>query len=79
VSALSSTEVANQARALVVAGDLNHEPDAATTLLLTGPPGSKIRTPRLPASPTRATATGSGTLAELSNRPNRLLVGVGAR
>jgi hypothetical protein len=44
VSALPSTEMANQARAVVVAGDLNHEPDAATTLLLTGPPGSKIRT-----------------------------------
>jgi endonuclease/exonuclease/phosphatase family metal-dependent hydrolase len=32
-------------RAVVVAGDLNDEPDAATTLLLTGPPGSEIGTP----------------------------------
>jgi endonuclease/exonuclease/phosphatase family metal-dependent hydrolase len=50
VSALSSTEVANQARALVVAGDLNHEPDAATTLLLTGRPArrSAPRAFRLP-------------------------------
>jgi hypothetical protein len=75
VSALSSTEVANQARALVVAGDLNHEPDAAITLLLTGPPGSKIRTPRLPPArpgrrpPALEPSPGS------SNRPNRLLVG----
>jgi hypothetical protein len=75
VGALSSTEVANQARALV-AGDLNHEPDAATTLLLTGPPGSKIRTPRPSASTTRATATGSGTLAELIEPPESPVGGV---
>jgi hypothetical protein len=74
VSALLSTEVANQARA-PVAGDLNHEPDAATTLLLTGPPGSKIRTPRLPPV-TRATATGPGTLAELIEPPESPVGGV---
>lgn len=33
-----------QQRAVVVAGDLNDEPDAATTQLLQGPPGSEIGT-----------------------------------
>lgn len=34
-----------QQRALIVAGDLNDEPQAATTQLLHGPPGSEIGTP----------------------------------
>jgi hypothetical protein len=74
VSALSSTEVANQARALV-AGDLNHEPDAATTLLLTGPRLEDPH-PAPSASPTRVTATGSGTLAELIEPPESPVGGV---
>jgi hypothetical protein len=74
VGALSSTEVANQARALV-AGDLNHEPDAATTLLLTGPPGSKIRTPRLPPARPGRRPPALEPSPSSSNRPNRLLVG----
>lgn len=75
VSALSSIEVANQARALVVAGDLNHEPDAATTLLLTRPPGSKIRTPRLPPARPGRRPPALEPSPSSSNRPNRLLVG----
>jgi endonuclease/exonuclease/phosphatase family metal-dependent hydrolase len=34
-----------QHRAVIVAGDLNDEPEAATTQLLYGPPGSEIGTP----------------------------------
>jgi endonuclease/exonuclease/phosphatase family metal-dependent hydrolase len=34
-----------QQRAVIVAGDLNDEPQAATTQLLHGPPGSEIGTP----------------------------------
>jgi len=32
-------------RAVIVLGDLNDEPSAATTQILLGPPGSEIRTP----------------------------------
>lgn len=38
-------EGAGQERAVVVLGDLNDEPQAATTALLHGPPGSEIGTP----------------------------------
>lgn len=51
-----------QDRALVVLGDLNDEPLAATTQILLGPPGSEFATGGF-TSPTRATANGSGTSA----------------
>jgi endonuclease/exonuclease/phosphatase family metal-dependent hydrolase len=49
-----------QQRAVVVLGDLNDGPDAATTQILPGPPGSEIGTGGYEA-PTRATAPGCGT------------------
>ena len=47
VRAYATALLANngQQRALIVAGDLNDEPEAATTQLLHGPPGSEIGTP----------------------------------
>lgn len=55
-------------RPLVVLGDLNDTPDAATTQLLLGPGGSEIGTPGELRPPTRATVGGSGTSRPESRR-----------
>jgi endonuclease/exonuclease/phosphatase family metal-dependent hydrolase len=49
-----------QQHAVIVAGDLNDEPQAATTQLLHGPPGSEIGTPGFDQSPTKAMGNGCG-------------------
>jgi hypothetical protein len=54
-------------RALIVLGDLNDEPTAATTQILFGPPGSEIGTSGS-SGPTRATARGCGTSHRGSRR-----------
>lgn len=55
-------------KAVIVCGDLNDEPRAATTQILQGPAGSEIGTAAF-ATQVRAMATGSGTWPQCSTSP----------